>query len=206
LAAEHPFRIGLPRRPFLADSTDAGCQMLQDRERLAREAVRKRKEKAAWLFTKEGSQFFYAAHMELASIEALVMLAREGDKNAVEILRDRARDAARTGVSVPTDLHEFVWEWFIDGPPKAKSGSGPKDIGLYHLTVALLVDMVSRDYGFPEYRNTEHRGQKTGPMSACLLVAEELGLSERRVEEIWAEHKEMIRRRRHQSAIIPPAN
>ena len=65
-------------------------QNYRERERLAREAVRKVKKNVSWLFTKEGSQFFYAAHMELASIEVLVMLAREGDKNAIEILREHA--------------------------------------------------------------------------------------------------------------------
>jgi hypothetical protein len=57
---------------------------------------------------------------------------------------------------------------------------------LKNLTIAKLVDMVSLEYGFPEYRSVEHRGQKNGPMSACRLVAEELKLSERTVEKIWA--------------------
>ena len=49
--------------------------------------------------------------------------------------------------------------------------------------------IVSRDYGFLEYRNVEHRGRKDGPMTACKLVAEELGLAERTVEDIWGERK-----------------
>jgi hypothetical protein len=196
LAAERPFRIGLPCRPFLADSTKCGRAMLDNRERLAREAVRKAKKKAPRLFSKEGSQRFYRAHMEAESIERLVALARDGDKDAVEILRNHARGAAHTGISIPKALHEFVWEVFINGPPKAKSGSSPKDTGLKHLTIAKLVDIVSQDYGFPEYRNPEHRGEKSGPMSACRLVAEETGLSERMVEEIWRERKQMIVRQR----------
>jgi len=173
--------------------------MLEDRERLAREAVRRVKKNAPWLFTKKGSRRFYRAHMERAEIETLVALAREGDKDAAEILRKYARGARRAGLNVPTDLHEFLLECSIDGPPKARPGSSPKDTGLRDLTIAMLVDMASRDYGFPEYRNIEHRGQGTGPMSACLLVAEELGLGlkERRVEEIWAERKEIVRRPRH---------
>jgi hypothetical protein len=171
--------------------------MLQDREQLAREYVRKIKEKEAWLFTKEGSWAFYAIQMEAESTERLVELAREGDKDAIEILQHRARDARRSGVIIPMCFHEFVWEWFIDGPPKTKSGPNPKDTGKTYLIIAMLVDTVNRDYGFPEYRNIEHRGEKDGAMSACLLVAEELGLSERTVEKIWAERKEMIRRRRH---------
>jgi hypothetical protein len=168
--------------------------MLEDRERLAREAVRKVKRNASRLFSKEVSQRFYRARMESENIEVLVALAREGDKHALEILRKYAGGARRAGMKAPTDLHEFVWECFIDGPPKAKSGSGPKDIGLIHLTIALLVKIVSRDCGFPEYRNSEHRGEITGPISACLLVAEELGMSERTVEEIWAERKARILR------------
>jgi hypothetical protein len=169
--------------------------MLQDRERLAREAVRKAKEKDAWLFSKEGSWAWYVTHMEAESTERLLELAREGDKDAFKILQQRGRDARSTGANVPLDFHTFVWEYFLDGPPKAKSGSNPKDTGLKHLTIALLVNMVRRDYGFPEYRNPEHRDEKTGPMSACRLVAEELNLSERTVEDIWRDHKEMVIRR-----------
>jgi hypothetical protein len=90
---------------------------------------------------------------------------------------------------VPDDFHAFVWEWFVDGPPKAKSGSSSKDTELRFQTIALLVKTVSRDYGFLEYRNVEHRGRKDGPMTACKLVAEELGLAERTVEDIWGERK-----------------
>jgi hypothetical protein len=166
--------------------------MLEDRERLAREAVRKAKKNAARLFTKEGS---FRALMERENPEWLVMLARGGDKDALEILRKYARGAARAGMGVPRELHAFVWEWFIDGPPKARSGTSLKDTGLRHMAIALLVSMVTRDYGFPEYRNPEHRGEKTGPMSACRLVAEETGLSERRIEELWRGHKPVIIRR-----------
>jgi hypothetical protein len=141
---------------------------LGDRERRAREHVRRIREKEAWLFSKEGSWAFYVTQMEAESIERLVELAREGDKDAIEILRNRARDARRSGAIIPMCFLEFVWEWFIDGPPKAKSGSSPKDTGKTYLTIAMIVDMVSRDYGFPEYRNPEHRGGEGGPMSASL--------------------------------------
>jgi hypothetical protein len=168
----------------------------QNQEQAAREAVRKTVKNAAPLFSKETSQRFFRARMERESIEKLVEFAREGDKDAAEILVNRGRVARSTRAKVPDCFHEFIWEWFLDGPPKAKSGSSPKDTELRYQTIALLVDIVNRDYGFPEYRNVEHRGKKTGAMSACLLVAEELDLDERWVEEIWAERKEMIRRRR----------
>jgi len=168
----------------------------QNREQLAREAVRKVVKNAAGLFTKELSQRFYRARMEAENIETLVALAREGDKDALEILRKYARGAARSGMKVPTDLHEFVWECFIDGPPKAKPGAGPKDTGLKYNTIALLVKIVSQDYGFPEYDAPEHRGNSEAPMSACRLVGEELGLDPRRVEEIWADRKASVMRPR----------
>jgi hypothetical protein len=163
-----------------------------DREARAREAVRRVVRHLPQLFSKEFSRKFYRARMEVAEVDTLVALAREGDKDALEILRKHARGARRARMNVPWSLHEFVWECFIDGPPLAKSGLGPKDMGLKHLTIAHLVKIVSTDYGFPEYRNPEHRGEKSGPISACLLVAQELDLDERWVEKIWAERKASV--------------
>ncbi|MDE5446480.1 hypothetical protein GWG65_34990 [Bradyrhizobium sp. CSA207] len=160
-----------------------------DREALAREAVRRMVRNAPQLFSKEISRKFYRVRMEVAEIDTLVALAREGDKDALEILRKHARGASAARTNVPQSFHEFVWEYFIDGPPPAKSGLSPKDMGLKHLTIALMVKIVSQDYGFSEYRNPEHRGEESGPMSACLLVAQELDHKESWVEEIWAERK-----------------
>jgi hypothetical protein len=84
--------------------------MLEDRERLAREAVRKAKKNAPGLFSKELSQRWHRAHMERADIETLLALAREGDKDALEILRKHARGARGAGMKVPPDFHAFVWE------------------------------------------------------------------------------------------------
>jgi hypothetical protein len=199
LAAEHPPASGCRAAPSFADRTNAEVQMLQareNREQLAREFVRKAKKNAATLFAKESSQRFFRVRMEGEYIEKLVELAREGDKEALEILQKCARSAARSGVDVPKCLHEFVWEVFIDGPPKAKPGSSPKDTELKYQTIALLVKIVSQDYGFPEYGNPEGRDDPDAPMSACRLVAEELGLSDSMVEKIWGERKEMVLRER----------
>ena len=163
-----------------------------DREKRAREALRRVKRNLPQLFSKEYNRRFYRTHMEVADADELVALAREGDKDALEILREHAHGARRAGMHVPASLHEFVWEFFIDGPPKAKPGTAPKDTGLKYQTIALLVKIVSKDYGFPEYRNVEHRGEKSGSMSACLLVAQELGLEERWVEEIWGDRKASV--------------
>jgi hypothetical protein len=166
--------------------------MKDDRVARAREAVRRMARNAPQLFSKEMSHKFYRARMEVAEVNTLVALAREGDKDALEILRKHARGARGACMNVPRSLHEFVWECFIDGPPPAKSGLSPKDMGLKHVTIALMVKIVSQDYGLPEYRNPEHRGEESGPISACLLVAQELGLNERWVEEIWAAHKASV--------------
>ena len=163
-----------------------------NQEAAAREAVRRMIRNAPGLFSKEFSRKFYRAHMERAEIDVVVALAREGDRDALDILREYARGASRAGMHVPRSLHEFAWEVFIDGPPPAKSGLSPKDTGLKHTAVALAVKIVSQDYGLPKYRNAEHRGTTSGPMSACLLVAQELDLSERSIEEIWADHKASV--------------
>lgn len=159
----------------------------------AREAVRRIIRNAPQLFTKEFGRRFFRSHMETEAIDTLVALAREGDKDALEILREHARGARRAGMIVPRSLHELAWEVFIDGgPPPARSGPSPKDTGLKHLTIALMVKIASMDYGLPEYRNPEHRGTTAGPMSACMLVAQELGLDEQSVEKIWRDHKASV--------------
>jgi hypothetical protein len=167
-------------------------QRNDNQEALAREAVRRVIRNAPQLFSKEFGRKFYRARMEAAEVDTLVALAREGDKDALDILRKHARGARGPRINVPLSLHEFVWECFIDGPPPAKSGLSPKDMELKHQTIAILVKIVSQDYGFPAYRNAEHRGAKSGPISACLLVAQELGYDERWVEDIWADRKASV--------------
>jgi hypothetical protein len=175
---------------------------MEDRERLAREAVRKARQNLSERVSKEGSRRFFRARMERENPEVLVWLARGGDKDALEILRKYLRGLRKYGrdsglnvIEVPPSLVELALEIFADGSPKGKSGTSLKDTGLRDLSIALLVRFVTKNCGFPESRNPEHRGEKTGPMSACRLVAEEVGLSEQRVEEIWRHHKPTIIRR-----------
>jgi hypothetical protein len=169
-------------------------QNYRERERLAREALRKAKKNAAALFTKETSRKKYRGHMERESIERLVELARAGDREAAEILQDRGRVARSLGTILPRCFWEFVWEWFLDGPPKGNPGSNPKDTGVRYSTLAVLVYTMNKEYGFPEYTPPERRDDPDAPISACRLVAEEYELSESMVEKIWAERKEMILR------------
>jgi hypothetical protein len=162
---------------------------MDDREQRAREALRKAKLNLPWMLTKEGNQQWFRHHLSKMDPTFLVAAAREGDADAIELLREYARGARRAGMNVPTDLLEFVWEYFIDGKPAAKSGSSPKDSSLRNQYLAMLVHMMVTDYGFPETRNPEYRNEGTGPMTACRLVAEEFGFGERWIEEIWRDRK-----------------
>jgi hypothetical protein len=164
--------------------------MGDDREGRARDAVRKMIGKLPWLFSKESSRKLFRKHLEAQDPVVLVAAAKEGDKDDTELLRTYACGARRTGMAIPAELQEFALECFIEGPPQAKSGPKPQDNLLRYPTIALMVHIVHKDFGIQEYRNTDHRGEKTGPMSACLLVAEELNMSERRIEEIWGELKD----------------
>jgi hypothetical protein len=168
---------------------------MEERERAARMLVRRAKEKAHdVVFSKEGNRRFFRAVLEQQDVNFLVAAAREGDKDAIDILRVYARGARRAGMNVPDDFHAFVWEHFIDGPPKAKPGTSSKDIDLRNQALSILVKIVRDDFGFPEYSRYEDRDDPDAPMTACRLVAEEFGLDERTVEEIWTERKEGVTR------------
>ena len=86
----------------------------------------------------------------------------------------------------------MLHRWTTEGEKRNKS----KDTGLKYNAITLLVKTVSQDYGFTEYSNPQHRGNPDAPMSACRLVAEETGLSRRRVEEIWGDRKASVIKRR----------
>jgi hypothetical protein len=165
---------------------------VDDKEKRAREAVRLALKNVPELFTKEGNRRFFRAHWERMEPEELVAAAREGDSDAMEILRNYARGARRSGMHVPRALHEFVWEYFLDEVPKTKSGPSPKDSELRKQTIRILVKIVA-EFGFPISRNPEHRGSKDGPMSACRIVAEEIDLAEGTVEDLHNERGPSLR-------------
>src|SRR5262249_53256306 len=73
----------------------------RDRERQAREAFRRARDKASFLFSKEYNRHLFRVGMEGQPIEWLLAAAREGDPDALEILRDRVRAARRSGTALP---------------------------------------------------------------------------------------------------------
>jgi hypothetical protein len=174
----------------------------QDRERQARAHVRAKLRDYSWLFSPEGNEKFYRAHMEVADDETLVELARAGEKTALGLLRKRLRllhEAAlregQTRLLVPTCAHELALEVFLYGLPRAKSGPKPTRSGLRDISIALLVQTIHADYGFPIDVNPQHRGSPDAPLSAIRLVASEMGLGEAAVDKIWRDRKAMVRRR-----------
>ena len=165
---------------------------MDNKEKQAREAVRRARKNVPWLFTKEGNRRFFRGHWETMEPEKLIAAAREGDEDAIEIIKKYGRGARQTGMNVPQAFHEFVWDYFLDGPPKTKSGPSPKDTELRKQAIRLLVKIVT-EYGFNVSRNTEYRGSKDGPMTAQRLVAEELGLDETTVTDLWNERGASLR-------------
>jgi|GEM_PF-2441772 hypothetical protein len=163
---------------------------MDERERAARMAVRKARKNLPDLFSKQGNRRLFRAVLEQQDVNFLLAATREGDKDTLDILRIYGRGARRAGMNVPDDFHAFVWEYFLDGPPRGKSGASSKDIDLRNQAISVLVKIVRDDYGFPEYARPEHRGDPDAPMTACRLVAEEFELDERTVERIRAERKD----------------
>jgi hypothetical protein len=167
---------------------------MDDIERQAREHLRQIRKDHPKLFSKAGNREFYRAHMAVADIETLVDLARDGDKEALDFVSKHVRqwhqEALRTGaesMNLPASVSELALEILAYGPPKNKTRV--KDHGLRDQTIALLVRIVSDHFRFPVSRNPEYRGENEGPMTACRLVAEEFGLAERTVENIWRDRK-----------------
>ena len=118
-------------------------------------------------------------------IPELIEAAREsGDKIVIEELRHRGRDMRAQGAKVPDDFSLFVWEWFLDGPPKVKRGPKAYDRLDRDQILAGLVRIVVEEFGFPATRG-EPAKESDSTVSACQIVAEETGHEEAAVGEIW---------------------
>ena len=58
-------------------------------------------------------------------------------------------------MKVPDDFHTFVWDYFIDGPPKARPGPKPPETLLRNIIIKALVPVVTPSFGWtkPATRN-----------------------------------------------------
>jgi hypothetical protein len=134
---------------------------MTEQEKLAREAVRKAKQLFPFLLSKEGNHRFFRAHLEPQDIKFVVQVAAEGEPDALDILREHARGARRTGMKVPDELHAFVWECFIDGMPKRAPGPSPKDTAFRNPFLVACVNIVHKDFRFPVYRRASQLQRAT---------------------------------------------
>lgn len=148
----------------------------------ARNFVRQELQRQEHLISKEGNRRAFREQLSAEKTEVVLSAARKGDADAIDVLRDRAR----TGNGLSDEFHAFIRDYFINGQPKAPPGGHVKNVYIRNQVIAWMVRFVSATYGLPEYRNAEHRGEKSGPISACQLVGEEIGLSEDRIEKIFA--------------------
>ena len=162
---------------------------MTDQEKRAREAVRRVRKSAERSLSKDGSRQFFRPHLQVQNVETLVAAAREGNSDALEFLREYARGARKAGMIVPDEFHIFVWDYFINGPPKAPPGPKPQDTLLRDILIVSLVKIVSEEFGLQLYRNKDRHDSEIGPLSACAIVAQELHLGESNVEEICRDGK-----------------
>jgi hypothetical protein len=179
--------------PALSELTTA------EREAGARNAVRRVRWDATRSLTKDGSRQYWRNYVGSLDVPDLVDLARDGDKDALDRLRDYARGVRRAipeipSLDIPRELLGFTLEFFIDGQPKARPGPSPRDTTLRNRLVVSLVKIVNEEFGFDVHRNEDLRNSNEGTLSACAIVADELGLGESNVEDIWNDLKSTLGR------------
>src|SRR5262249_35481578 len=121
----------------------------RDREQQAREAVRRARDRLPFLFSKEHNRQLFRIGMEGQPIDWLLAAARQGDPDAIEVLRDRVRTMRRAGATLSPDANEFFAEFFIDGPPKAKPGTKSTGTDVTYVAIATFVKLVNQDFGIP---------------------------------------------------------
>jgi hypothetical protein len=158
--------------------------MTDDRETRAREMIRGLLPLLKQLFSKERSRQFFNAGME-DNVDFLIDEASKGNEDALAIMRRRVLAAQLDGADLPDGYLAFILDYFVEGLPKARSGPKPWDTIMRDVMVVVLVQCVHETFKIPVHRAPEHRDSKTGPFSACALVAQEMGLGESTVQDIY---------------------
>jgi hypothetical protein len=182
-------------RPHLAEV------LMDEREKRARERVRRVLAGALVSLSKKGGRQFFRAHIAVAELDVVLAAAREGDKEAIGVLRERGRAMRSSQAIVPDDFHTFVWELFLDGAPKGRPGPKPYDLMTRDMIIAATVKILAQDYGYSPTRG-EAAKQASSTVSACQIVSEELPKghkrSEAEVEQIWKDSEAKARWDREQ--------
>jgi hypothetical protein len=153
---------------------------MDERERRARAFVQRFLQHNPEKFSPEGNERFYDKRMEAADIDVLVALAFDGDKKALNVLRaslrlqrEQAIFDGHASLTIPPSVRELMFEVFLNGEPRAKTGPKPTRNGQRNTSIALMVKWVGEGFGFPIYGNIDGRDNPDAPMSAIRLVGEE---------------------------------
>jgi hypothetical protein len=164
-----------------------------EREKGAREIVRKIRDGARRSISKDGGRQFLRSHLQTQDTAFLLAAAREGSLDAIEILRIRGRAHRDAGTPVSIDFQAFVWEYFLDGPPPGPPGPRPEETLVRNMIVISLIKILNED-GLSLSRPKSQHDSKTGPFSAPAIIAQEFGLGEAAVEKIWSDGKANVGR------------
>jgi hypothetical protein len=147
---------------------------MDEREKRARGFVRRVFAGATLSLSKEGGRRFFRPHIAVADLALVLEAAREGDKEALEVLRERGRAMRSSGAVAPKDFHLFVWECFLDGEPKGRPGPKPYDYLTRDMIIANTIKILVEEFGFSATRG-EVSKQASSTVSACQIITRGCG-------------------------------
>jgi hypothetical protein len=161
---------------------------MDDREKRARKFARRVFAGATQSLSEKGGKHLWQSHIAVAELDRVLGAAREGDKKALAVLRERGHALRGSGANVPDDFHTFVWEFFLDGAPKGRPGRPPYDFVARNIVIANTIRILIEEFGFCGTRGEASR-EKGRTVSACRIVEDELPkghkVGEDAVETIW---------------------
>jgi hypothetical protein len=111
---------------------------VDEQEQRARELVQQVFAKESYSLTDADVAQWFRQCFQAVSLDVVIACAREGDRLAVEELRERARDM-RHGRTIPTEMLEFVLDCYIDGLPRTRPGPRPYGKATRDVTIEVAV-------------------------------------------------------------------
>jgi hypothetical protein len=85
---------------------------MDERERRARVNVKRALAGGIRSLSQEGNRQSFLGWIASEDTDRLVQGAREGDKECIEILRERGRDLRSLNLGIPSDLLHLAWDVF----------------------------------------------------------------------------------------------